>query len=147
LITWPLHEMRASPKQRPGLAGGRPCRVTALIFTIVLLSLADLYLTLVYLHSGGMGEANPLARWIMGHGSPTLLILWKLATITVASAILYHTRRTRTAEFGAVACVMVLTWLTLRWGHYSDEIKNITGSLHVLVDHEHSRWVSMPTTP
>src|SRR5262245_60304192 len=62
-----------SPKQMPGLAHGRPCRVVALIITIVVLSLADLYITLMYLHSGGLGEANPVARWIIGQGSLTLL--------------------------------------------------------------------------
>ena len=147
MITWPLQGLRVSPKQTPGLAHGRPCRVIALIVTIVLLSLADLYITLVYLHSGGMGEANPVARWIMMHGSPVLLILWKFFTVGLAAAILYATRRTRTAEFGAWVCVLMLTWLTIRWASYSDEIKNMTPTMHVLAEHDQARWVTMSPTP
>jgi hypothetical protein len=133
----------ALPEQTPRAAGGRPRRVVALILTIVLLSLADLYITLVYLHSGGMGEANPVARWIMGHGSPVLLTLWKFATVGVAVAIFFLTRHTRAAECGAWACVMMLTWLTVRWCAYSDEVQKITPNIHYLADVEHSRWVSM----
>lgn len=122
---------------------GRTCRVIALIFTIVLLSLADLYITLIYLHSGGMGEANPVARWIMGHGSPTLLAVWKLATVLLAGVILYKTRRTRTAEIGAWVCVVLLTWLTIRWVRYSDEVGAMTSQIQNLSEVEHSRWVTM----
>lgn len=130
-------------EQNPLMARGRSCRVIALILTIVLLSVADLYITLVYLHSGGMGEANPLARWIMGHGSPVLLALWKFLTVGVAVAIFYKTRSTRASEVGAWACVLLLTWLTIRWGYYSDEITKITPTIHYLGEHEQSRWVTM----
>jgi hypothetical protein len=147
LTTCPAPRLRVSPKQTPGLSHGRPCRVIALIITIVLLSLADLYITLVYLHSGGMGEANPVARWVMEHGSAPLLVLWKLSTITVAGVILYSTRRTRTAEYGAWICVFLLTWLTIRWGSYSDEIQKISPNVHVLADYDSARWVSMTPTP
>lgn len=122
---------------------GRPCRVVALIFTIVLLSLADLYITLLYLHSGGMGEANPVARWIMGHGSPGLLILWKLGTVATAVTLFYLTRRTRAAEVGAWFCVVLLTWLTIRWHRYSEEVPQLIPTIHTLGEHESSRWVTM----
>lgn len=131
------------PKQSPRFIHARPGRVVALATTIVLLSLADLYITLVYLHSGGMSEANPVARWIMGHGSAALLSFWKLATVAVAVLIFYNARHTRAGEIGAWSCALLLTWLTVQWISYSDEIHKITSTLHVLADHEHSKWITM----
>ena len=125
----------------------RARRVVALILTIVLLSSADLYITLVYLHSGGMSEGNPVARWIMGHDSPALLMLWKGLTVGIAVAIFYATRRTPAAEFGAWTCVLLLTWLTIHWASYSDAIRGFTPELDVLVqNHKHTRWVTMSTS-
>ena len=138
---------RLLPKQMPCLASGRSSRVIALVLTIVLLSLADLYITLMYLHSGGMGEANPLARWIMGHGSPALLVAWKTATVAVASLLLYRHRRNRTAEFGAWVCLLILVWLTMRWAQYSDEVHRLTPQIHTIGATEQTRWVTMTPTP
>jgi hypothetical protein len=142
-MSWFAQRNLGLSEQNPSRRRSRSCRVLALLFTIVLLSLADLYITLVYLHSGGMGEANPLARWIMGHGSPVLLTLWKLLTVGVAVAIFYKTRFTRASEFGAWTCVLLLTWLTIRWGYYSEEITKITPSMHTLAEHDPARWMTM----
>ena len=142
-----LRRFLALPKQTPGSARGRSCRVVTLIFTIVLLSMADLYITLLYLHSGGMGEANPVARWIMGHGSPSLLVAWKLGTVAVAVALFYWTRRTRTAELGAWFCVVLLTWLTIRWHAYSEEAPGLIPSMHTLGEHEPAKWMTMTPDP
>lgn len=143
MTTLTIQSTPDTPEQNTGTVRRRGCRVVSAIITIVLLSLADLYITLVYLHSGGMGEANPIARWIMGHGSPVLLILWKLLTVGIAGIILYSTRRTRAAEIGAWICVILLTWLTIRWVAYSNEIQHVTPSIHLLGDSEQAKWVSM----
>ena len=142
-----LRRIFFAPKQTPGLAHGRPCRVVALIITIVLLSLADLYISLIYLHSGGMGEANPVARWIMGHGNASLLVVWKLLTVGLAAVILFSARRTRVGEFGAWMCMLMLTWLTIRWAHYADEVRNYTSEIHALTQYDEARWVTMTNEP
>ena len=78
--------------------GYRPVRVTLLLCGVVLLSLADLYMTLVHLMSFGMIEANPLARGIMAYGSPAALVVWKLVTVLTAVGILFYARRKASAK-------------------------------------------------
>lgn len=139
-----IPQLVSLPKQVPGALHCRARRVVSLILTIVLLSSADLYITLVYLHSGGMSEGNPLARWIMGHDSPALLMLWKAGTVGIAAAIFYATRRSVAAEFGAWTCVLLLIWLTIHWASYSDAIRGMTPELDVLAEHhEYTRWMTM----
>lgn len=120
----------------------RPIRVLCLIFVIFSLSLADLYCTLIYLHSGGMGEENPLARWLMSTGSPVPLILWKLGTVGLACSILLFLRHKRLGELGALLCCMILVWLTFRWEEYSHEASNLTAVIHTVADTS-PRWVRM----
>ncbi len=121
----------------------RSCRVIALLLAITLMSLGDLYMTLAYLHAGGMGEANPLARWVMLHGSASMLICWKLLTVTVACAILFYARRTRSAEIAAWMCCLVLTWLTIHWHTYASEIDRMTPALTGVAEVESTKWVQM----
>jgi hypothetical protein len=100
----------------------RKVRVLALLTAVILLSLGDLYMTLVHVRSVGMFEGNPVARTVMAMNSPALLAGWKLATVVATVGILYWVRRTRQGELGAWLCLCVLTWLTLRWATYSDTI-------------------------
>lgn len=101
---------------------GRIRRVLILLSVVVVLSLADLYLTVLYAaDAGGFPEANPLARAIMSTQSIPLLVAWKLGTVATAVGILYAIRRTRSAELGAWVCFLVLGWLTVHWGQYVAE--------------------------
>lgn len=122
---------------------GRPLRVLLLVITTVVLSLADLYVTLLYLHSGGMGEANPVARWVIGFNMPALLVVWKIATVAVAGGILYFCRQHRLGELGAWACCLILVWLTLRWHQYHGEVPELTASLNEIERHGSKKWVQM----
>ncbi|MGE3108710.1 MAG: DUF5658 family protein [Phycisphaerales bacterium] len=137
----------ALPGARPGWyalsSAARPTRVITLIAAIALLSLADLYVTLLYLHSGGMGEANPLARWLIGFNMPALLVVWKIATVGLASGILFAFRRQRLGELGAWACCLILVWLTLRWQYYHAEVPDLTAALDIIETHGGDRWVRM----
>lgn len=128
------------PKTTPG-TGGRARRVLLLTVAIVAMSIADLIITLGYLRSGGMGEANPLARWVMNYGSANVLIVWKGLTVATACGIFIATRRARAAEIGAWSCCLVLTWLSVRWIAYSREIATApVGAAEII---ESSRWVSL----
>jgi len=110
----------------------RPRRVVALLAGVVMLSLGDLYMTLVHLLNFGMLEGNPVARAIMEHGSPAALVIWKLVTVGFAVAVLFWARKRWLAEAGALFCCCVLTWLTFHWVGYSEQISQITHELHVL---------------
>jgi hypothetical protein len=123
--------------------GYRPVRVMLLLCGVVLLSLADLYMTLVHLMSFGMIEANPLARGIMAYGSPAALIVWKLVTVMTAVGILFYARRRRAAELGAIFCCGVLLWLTGRWVSYNAQVGRWTGEMHSLAGVNTPDFVTM----
>lgn len=124
------------------LEKSRSRRVQYMLLTVVLLSLADLYLTIMFLLQGGFPEANPVARAIMGANSIALLIAWKLATVAVTVSILYAVRKTRSAELGAMVCCGVLGWLTFQWLEYVQEEPIATGLLaeYSVMD---PHWVSL----
>lgn len=142
-----------TPAPAPALAGmlrderarhRRAWRVVGLTIAIALMSLVDLYITLLYVRSVGMGEANPLARWVIEHFSPAVLITWKLLTIAIACSIFGIARRTRAAEIGAWVSCAVLVWLTVRWTDYSREVAHLTPVLHVISQSDTAKWVHRP---
>jgi hypothetical protein len=123
-------------------AAARPARVSALIVAVVAMSLADLYMTLAHLLHFGMVEVNPLARRIIEQGSAAELIIWKLASILLAVAILFLARHRRSAEVGALACFALLAWLTVHWFNYNATISTFTTDLHTLSDSSDPAWVT-----
>jgi len=119
-------------------------RVAAFLVGVVVLSLGDLYMTLLHLLNFGMLESNPVARMVIEHGSPAALIIWKLVTVGFAVGVLYWARRRWTAEAGAAFCCLILTWLTIQWASYSDQIGQVAGDVRALgVAQEEPRWVTM----
>ncbi len=104
------------------LAEPRPFRVCVLLAAVTLLSLGDLWMTILYTTSVGLIESNPIARLVMSHNSVGLLTLWKAATVGLGVGILYRTRRTRFGEVGAWVCFLILAWLTVRWAAYNDSM-------------------------
>ena len=113
----------------------RETRVLSLLLAIAVMSLADLGMTLTHLTTIGMLEANPIARWIMEMQSPTLLVLWKLGTLGIASAILLKARRLTCGEVAAWICAAVLLWLMVRWSIYLDHIALLgSADLHAIAD-------------
>ncbi|MCA9303329.1 MAG: hypothetical protein KC996_04340, partial [Phycisphaerales bacterium] len=118
--------MQTSPLPEPGVccrpirtpafgilraAGTRPFRVITLVVMIAVMSVVDLYLTILYVTHTGMSESNPLARAMMGYQSPAILALWKLATVVLSLGILVMIRTKRSAEIGAWIECLVLGWL------------------------------------
>jgi hypothetical protein len=131
------------------LASGahRPFRVIALLIVVVLLSLSDLYMTLLHLLHFGMLEVNPVARRIMEYGSPAALILWKLITVGIAAGILFWARRRATAEWAAAFCCLVLAALTAQWILYNLQVSDSTGDLHAAAKQGVAQWVTMVPQP
>ncbi|MBX3322272.1 MAG: hypothetical protein KF757_04705 [Phycisphaeraceae bacterium] len=124
------------------LEQSRSRRVQYMLLTVVLLSLADLYLTVMFLREGGFPEANPVARAVMAANSVGLLVAWKLATVAVTVSILYAIRKTRSAELGAIVCCCVLGWLTFQWLEYVQE-EPIGNGLLAEYGYLDPHWVSL----
>lgn len=122
----------------------RTGRMVAILTAICLMSLADLYMTMAHATGAGMIEANPIARAIMRAGSPSTLILWKLATVGLGVAILVRLRRSGWAEAGAWLCLVVLAWLSMRWIDYSDQVGALTPYVSTMADAD-ARWVRIKT--
>ena len=115
-----------------------------LVVTIIVLSVADLYMTLAHLRSAGMGEANPLARMVISYQSPLLLSLWKLACVGLASLIFVLARYRRSAEAACWVCCLVMTGLTVHWINYSNEAAAATQEIGNLLGGDRpADWVSI----
>ena len=99
----------------------REVRVAALLVAVGAMSLGDLSMTITFLTHGGMIESNPIARAVMLHNSPMLLVLWKMATVGLALGILFYARRRAFAEVAAWICLGAMTWLMLHWSAYIHE--------------------------
>lgn len=125
----------------------RSSRVTALVFAVGAISLADLYLTLTFLSGPGMNEGNPLARWIIGLGSPWLLALWKVMLLAITSFALFLTRRSRTGEIATWVCLGVMIWLAGQWMKYAERAPLLTPLVGQVADvHTHGHdWVRFET--
>ncbi len=97
----------------------RARRVVLLLMMIWILGLADLFFTLQACDIGGFVEANPVVAQILH--APQLLIVFKLALLTFASVIFYHTRRRKLTEFscwglGVVHFLLAVVWLLYYYG-------------------------------
>lgn len=119
-------------------------RVVTLLIAIVAMSIGDLLMTLTFARSIGMVELNPLARFLMQAPSPAYIIVYKLSSVLIASAILFMARKTRVGELGSWLAFFGLLWLTIRWLEYSEAMVFITGQVHYFANVEQSNWVAMP---
>lgn len=105
---------------RPSLLLTRPARVFYLVVAAWLMGLADLSITMTYLMSIGMWEGNPVARFVIGFGSPTLVVVFKLCTMLTTSWIVLACRRRWQAEMVAWLSAAVLGVLMAHWISYID---------------------------
>lgn len=122
---------------------GRRARVACLIIAIFLASLADLALTLTFLTSVGMAEANPIARAVIGTGSMAAVIGFKLGLSAVACGCLWAARHRSSGEIGAIIGTLVMGWLMVRWHDYIDNSHVFTAALDGRKhDYDH-RWVAL----
>jgi hypothetical protein len=121
----------------------RGIRVWLLVATIVILSMADLYMTLTHLRGAGMGEANPLARLVISYNSPMLLSVWKCACVFIACVILVMARHRWSGEAASWVCAGVLTVLTVHWAMYCAEAATLTNQIATMQADPPPNWVSM----
>ena len=107
----------------------RSFRIILLLGALIAFSALDLALTLTYLTSVGMFEANPLARTLVNNGSPWALSGWKAGTTLIATWILFSHRKHWQAEAGAWTCAAILAMLTVHWMNYIAHIEQFTPAL------------------
>ncbi len=100
--------------------GGRSRRVIALLGAVVLLSLGDLLLTLAYLKSVGLMEANPIAAYLIeSTQSAWVLAGYKGLTVGICATVLFCLRRHREGEIGAWCAAAILVLTALQWHQYA----------------------------
>jgi len=102
-------------------ASCRASRILVLLLGVVLLSLADLIVTMYHLCTLGMMEANPVAAYlIQATNSPWILVGFKLLTVTIAVGALWYGRDRLLAELGAWLSVAGLAFIAFAWHQYAD---------------------------
>ena len=95
-------------------------RVTVLLAGVVLLSLADLAITLTHLSTTGMLEANPIAAFLVETTqSAWALASFKLLTLAVCVSLLFVLRKRWEGEAAAWVAVLILAGLSVQWHAYS----------------------------
>lgn len=120
----------------------RDLRFLCYSLAIVLMSVADLKMTLFYVTSVGMTEVNPIARFLMVYGGVCSIVLWKAATVACGVFILWRIRRHRVAEFGAWICCGVLAALCVHWFRYNDQVTTLaTEVMHLHDTRNGTDWV------
>ena len=94
--------------------------MTWLLSGVIILSLADLFLTISYLTSVGMSEGNPIALWLLQTtNSVWPLVLYKALTVAVCVTLLYRIRRKRQSELASWCALLILVTLSIWWNQYS----------------------------
>jgi hypothetical protein len=117
--------------------------VITLLVAIFAMSMGDLYMTVTYASQVGMIEMNPLARALMRGDSHTPIILFKFATVGIATVLLFKVRGTRVGELACWAGLVGLLWLTIRWVEYNKAMVELTPALHTLANVESGSWVEI----
>jgi len=142
----PPREVISPESERAANAKSR--RVVLLILAIGLMSFADLVITLTYMRSVGMIEANPIARLMLEIGSIDQLVRYKLFTMSLSCGVLYLLRRHARAEHGAWVCVALLFALTIHWVRYNDKVVDYSNDIHVISQSPEDvpYWVHIPYT-
>lgn len=138
-----LGAMAAGTLERSRTPLARSRRVVSLLAAVVLMSIADLEMTLGFATSGGFLEANPIAHFIMQHGSVSAVAAWKLLTILFFSLILYRARKTTVAEYAAWFCFVAMLWLMLRWNGYTEQVAVITPYMATADQIADPRWITL----
>ncbi|MDX2130787.1 MAG: DUF5658 family protein [Planctomycetota bacterium] len=132
----PLHETLSEP--------ARCVRVTSLLVGTACMSLADLYMTLLFATHVGMLESNPVARMVMAHDSPALVVLWKVALTVFGVGVLFYSRRKRHAEIATWLVFAVLCGLMAHWLLFTEAAREAGADYHLIAMSGDARWVEFP---
>jgi hypothetical protein len=94
-----------------------------LLAGVVVLSLADLVITLTHMRGAGLLEANPLVVLLVrSTGSSLSLVCFKLLTLLICVGLLYRVRHHVQGEIAAWCALLILVGLAFIWDRYSREM-------------------------
>jgi hypothetical protein len=121
--------------------------MTRLLLAVAALSVVDLVVTLTYMKTVGMYEANPIVHFIAGLGNPLLTIsLFKIATVAIGIGLLHTLRRFQSARIAAALMVVVLLALSAQWARYGAQIVAIDVHAHQQHTNSESGWIHLDST-
>ncbi len=129
----PLQEVLSEP--------ARSVRVCALLAGALCMSVADLYMTLVFTMTVGMIESNPVARLVMALNSPALVVVWKLALTFFGVGVLFWHRRRRMSELASWVVFAAFLMLTIHWIAFTASVRELAGDYHMIALAGDPRWV------
>lgn len=120
----------------------RSRRVTVLIIGIVLLSVADLMVTLAYARGGGMMEANPIVLYLVKvTQSPLSLVCYKMLTVTICVALLFRLRKYAVSEVAAWCAVAILAAMSVMWHNYAAQLEGPEEQALVRCESQSDHWL------
>lgn len=124
----------------------RATRVLLLLGAALIVSVADLVMTLRFVTSVGMIEANPIARWIMKSGDATTLTIFKMVLTLLSLGTIFFFRRHRSAEIAAWFCFGVMLLLSLHWLDFVSSVQNegYVSEWQYMQESGHPAFVMMP---
>jgi len=92
----------------------RSHRVICLVAGIWILNGFDLAFTVLAHNQGMLSEENPIARFMLGRGTPSI-ILFKIGLVLIGSYPLLRFRRARVTEMGAFVILIAYATLGVHW--------------------------------
>ncbi len=120
MSTLTINSSLASASRTTPAGDRRAKRVDLLLVAIAGLSAVDLIVTLYYMNTVGMFEANPIVRHLAQCAHPAWAIaLFKALSVMASVTPVSVLRQRATAELGAWAMVGVLVWVTVQWACYA----------------------------
>ncbi len=112
-------------------AGSRARRVIILVMGIWLLNAFDLMLTVLAHSQGLLNEENPLARALLGMGTPSI-VLFKIGLVFIGSYPLLRYRVARITEMGTVVILVAYAFLAVHWNEcYRLYTLTATNNVHI----------------
>jgi len=92
----------------------RSHRVICLVIGIWILNGFDLAFTVLAHNQGLLSEENPLARFMLGRGMPSI-VLFKIGLVLIGSYPLLRYRTARITEMGAFVILIAYATLGVHW--------------------------------
>lgn len=96
------------------VAESRSHRVILLVMGVWILNGFDLILTLLSHEQGLLQEGNPVARWILSLGTPSV-VLFKVGLVMIGSYPLLRFRSARITELGTLVILVAYALLAVHW--------------------------------
>ncbi|MEK6799796.1 MAG: DUF5658 family protein [Planctomycetota bacterium] len=96
------------------IVDARAHRVILLVLGIWLLNAFDLIFTILSHQQGMLDEENPIARWILRLGIPSV-VLFKTGLVMIGSYPLLRFRSARVTELGTLVILLAYAMLAVHW--------------------------------